>query len=127
MPERLGPDGRWKVNVILRKATTTTVVHAAVQRSELLDSVHDMIDVTPFGTKWRNFLPGRRHYLHRLELRAELQQPIPAPGPNLHVRVDHSSPQGLACFHCEVVAVSGCHGDVQIAVHAYCGDAAVFM
>jgi hypothetical protein len=127
MPDVAETERQWKAEVLLHGAAKTSVAQAVVQHSELLNSVREVVDVTPFGTKWRSFLSGRRRSVHKLRLHVALQGRVAAPTPNLVVRVTRSGAPGQPGYLCDVLAVSGSFEDRKLDVHTQCGDTTVFM
>jgi len=64
-----------RVALFLRGGAEGATVPTFVQRSTLLASSRSTIDVTPFGTAWRQYRVGRRVLLYRLVLGPELGWP----------------------------------------------------
>jgi len=122
-----GRERHWEAQVLLHGATGTSIAQAAVQHNELLDSVREMVDVTPFGTKWRSFLSGRRRSVHKLRLQFAPQGQVATPRLDLDVRLTRSGAPGQPGCLCDVFAVSGSLGHGKLDVYAQCGDTVVFM
>jgi len=129
MLEGLEGHRTWKATLILQEAGAHRLIRAVIQRSLLLNSFRDTIDVTPFGTKWRSYRVGRKHFLYRLVLKTETESGKLLTGmtAGMDARVTYSGAHGEGFFHCDVARVARTYEKGSVAVDAFCEDARVFM